>query len=222
MTDFDIDQSTIDLYRSAVARKALYRPIKRLFDVLAATMLLAVLGLPMLLTAIVIRHTSAGPILYRSPRDGLNGKRFQMLKFRSMRVADSREDAEFKAQVAAAGLLNKSHNDPRVTPFGRWMRRRSVDELPQLINVLRGEMSIIGPRPVMLEMLRNSPGFSHARALVRPGITGLWQVRDRNHDTHIGFMWPHDLEYVDTFSPMTDLKVMIRTAAQLLGAGGGR
>ena len=68
----------------------------------------------------------------------------------------------------------------------------------------------------------NSPGFSYARALVRPGITGLWQVRDRNHDTHIGFMWPHDLEYVDTFSPMTDLKVMIRTAAQLLGAGGGR
>jgi lipopolysaccharide/colanic/teichoic acid biosynthesis glycosyltransferase len=218
----DIDLDEYEALRAAVARKLLYRGIKRALDVAASLFLLIVLAIPMLAIAAAIRLGSAGPVLYRTSRNGLGGKPFVMLKFRSMRVASPAEDAAFRASVRAEGKLGKSSGDPRVTGIGRWLRRFSLDELPQLINVLRGDMALIGPRPVMPEMLAPWPGFARARTLVRPGLGGLWQVRDRGNDTSVLPMWRHDIEYLTRMNLALDLMLIARTAAAAALTTGAR
>lgn len=210
----DISLAEFETFRAAVAARRAYPPVKRAIDILLSAMLLLLLLSPLLLTvALLVRTGSPGPVLYRTPRHGKGGKPFMMLKFRSMVVAEYADDLSFKNQVSRAGVLPKSPADPRVTPVGRWMRRLSVDELPQLINVLRGDMSLVGPRPVLPEMLDRWPMFDRTRALVRPGLGGLWQVRDRGNATHVGFMWDHDLEYLRRMSFSLDLRILLRTAA---------
>jgi exopolysaccharide production protein ExoY len=212
----DISLAEFEIYRAVVSRRRAYLPVKRGIDImLSATML--ILFSPFLLgVAAMIRTGSPGPVLYRTRRHGRNMKPFMMLKFRSMMVAREADDLAFKRAVSHGGVLPKSATDPRITPIGRWIRRWSVDELPQLINVLRGDMSLIGPRPVMPEMLDPFPMFARARALVRPGVGGLWQVRERGSATHVGFMWDHDLEYLDRMSFHFDLAILLRTALAAL------
>jgi lipopolysaccharide/colanic/teichoic acid biosynthesis glycosyltransferase len=166
----------------------------------------------MIAAAVLVRLSSPGPILYRAQRYGRDGRPFVMLKFRSMFVADERDDRDFRRQVSNEGVVAKSAADPRITPIGRWIRRLSIDELPQLINVLRGDMSLVGPRPVLPEMLHRYPLFNRTRSLVRPGLGGLWQVRDRASATHVAFMWQHDLEYLSKMSLLYDLGILLRTA----------
>jgi exopolysaccharide production protein ExoY len=198
----------IDSLEGSLARKTWQLALKRLFDVCAATAGLAVLSPVLLVVAALVDLSSPGPILFRQPRVGYREKEFAMFKFRSMRVAEDARFALARQAAAARGILVKSSRDPRITPVGAVLRAASLDELPQLVNVLRGEMSIVGPRPLVRFMLTPCPDFSRARSLVRPGITGLWQVNDRENNTSAASMMPHDLQYVEQFSLGLDLRIL--------------
>jgi len=150
---------------------------KRGMDVILSLLLLLLLAPLMLLVALLVRLSSPGPILFRQERPGRGGKVFLFLKFRSMYINNEGMLSEAQRRdLVESGILPKSINDRRVTPVGLWLRRASIDELPQLINVLIGDMSLVGPRPVLPDMERPFPEIAAARLQVRPGITGLWQV----------------------------------------------
>jgi exopolysaccharide biosynthesis polyprenyl glycosylphosphotransferase len=188
--------------------------IKRGFDILAASIALMLLGPVMLVIAAVVWWTSEGPILYKAPRVGRGGRHFMFLKFRSMYTAMDR------AHVADAnekeGHIFKIKEDPRVTRIGRFIRRYSLDELPQLINVLRGEMSLVGPRPLPAGdlgpdgMSVEFADWSEGRSLVYPGITGLWQVNGRS-ELPFEEMVRFDLQYIREWSLLLDIKIILAT-----------
>jgi lipopolysaccharide/colanic/teichoic acid biosynthesis glycosyltransferase len=218
----DLDECRRNAVRQQIIAKRHYFAAKRGIDCFAASTFLVFLALPMLLIAALVKVTSPGPVFYRTRRYGFEGRAFMMIKFRSMRIASVEEETLFKAQVSKSGVLAKSDEDPRVTAFGRWIRRTSIDELPQLLNIVLGHMSLVGPRPIMPEMLQVYPVFTVVREMVRPGLTGLWQVRERTNDTHVKFMWHHDLEYLERVSFAVDMGILIRTASMLLRARNGR
>jgi lipopolysaccharide/colanic/teichoic acid biosynthesis glycosyltransferase len=194
--------------------------VKRLFDLVIALLLLT-LFLPLfIVVALAIKLSSPGPILFRQEREGLGGKLFRMFKFRSMRTGSPTRLDEQQAALAPRGMLVKMRRDPRVTPVGRWLRATSIDELPQLWNVLRGDMSLVGPRPLIPFMLEAHPGFRRVRARVRPGITGLWQLRERSNNTSAAVMMPHDLEYVARFGLKQDLSILLQTIPAVLSGRG--
>lgn len=184
---------------------------KRLVDVALSAAMLTVLGLPMLMIAAVIRLSSKGGALFTQTRVGLNGKHFTMLKFRSM-VADAEDRRAELADQQDAGnaVMFKMKDDPRVTAIGRLLRTTSLDELPQLINVLRGDMSLVGPRPPLPEELSQYGDAARRRFLVKPGITGLWQVSGRSDLT-----WEQtvrcDQRYVENWSLPKDASILART-----------
>ena len=154
--------------------------------------------------------TSPGPVFFVQTRVGLNGRTFNMLKFRSMyRDAEARR-AEVAATSDRDGLCLKIKCDPRITPVGRIIRRWSLDELPQLFNVIRGDMSLVGPRPALVEEVAAYPDHAHARHAVPPGITGLWQVSGRA-DICFDEMIELDLDYVSRSSTKTDVNILLRT-----------
>lgn len=193
--------------------------LKRLFDVVMAFLLLALL-LPLLaVIAFMIKLSSPGPVLFQQEREGRGGRRFRMFKFRSMRINSPAMDAR-QTELAVHGTLLKLRRDPRVTLVGCWLRRTSMDELPQLWNVMRGEMSLVGPRPLIPFMLEGHPAFRRARALVRPGMTGLWQLRDRSNNTTAAAMLSHDLEYLRHFGLRQDLMILARTIPAVLACKG--
>jgi exopolysaccharide biosynthesis polyprenyl glycosylphosphotransferase len=191
--------------------------IKRGFDVVVSAIALLFLAPLMVLIAAVIKCTSQGPVLYRSSRVGRGGRQFTFLKFRSMYVNSDR------SQVAneKGGHIFKMRNDPRVTPIGRFLRRYSLDELPQFINVLLGEMSIVGPRPLPAADLRAdgmSDVFSNwasGRAKVHPGLTGLWQISGRS-DLNFEDMVRLDLAYIQSWSLALDIKIIMHTPMLVL------
>lgn len=189
------------------------RPIidpKRLFDIVLTLLIMAVLWPILLCVALAVRLTSPGPIFFVQRRIGLDGASFGMIKFRSMyRDAEARRGAML-ALSDREGICLKLKNDPRVTPVGRVLRRWSLDELPQLFNVLLGDMSLVGPRPALPEEVAAYPDRAHARHRVLPGITGFWQVSGRA-DLSFDHMIDLDLAYVRQVSVMTDLAVMLRT-----------
>jgi lipopolysaccharide/colanic/teichoic acid biosynthesis glycosyltransferase len=184
-----------------------------------------VLLLPVLiLIGALVRLTSPGPALFRQLRQGSGGRPFWFLKFRTMAV-----DAEHRLRdleslnEAAGGVLFKMRRDPRVTPLGRWLRRTSLDELPQLLNVLLGEMSLVGPRPLQLRdsalLEQMEPGAYARRLTVRPGLTGAWQVGGRSNTDSRG-MLQLDLEYIDNWSLRRDLIILCRTVGAVLHGRG--
>lgn len=182
---------------------------------------LAVLVLAPVLVAIglAVRVSSPGPVLYRQERVGLNGKTFTMLKFRSMVVDAEQRLGEIRAANISDGLLFKLREDPRVTPVGRWLRRLSLDELPQLLNVLGGSMSLVGPRPPLpTEVARYEPEVRR-RLLVKPGLTGLWQISGRSD-----LPWEEavrlDLRYVENWSLGLDVLIMAKTCRAVLTSAG--
>ena len=212
----DISPDDLERYSAGMGLKPGYLTAKRCLDILLSLALL-LLFLPLLLVvAALVRLDSPGPALYRTRRYGRDGATFEMLKFRSMTVAVAADDLTFRSRVSQQGLLAKSSADPRLTRVGRRIRQLSIDELPQLFNVLRGEMSLVGPRPVLPEMLHRYPLFCRARTLVRPGLGGLWQVRERANATHVGFMWRHDLEYLHRMSMRLDLWIIVQSALAAL------
>jgi lipopolysaccharide/colanic/teichoic acid biosynthesis glycosyltransferase len=173
----------------------------------------------MIVAAIAIKLTSRGPVFYRSERIGLGGEPFQMLKFRSMVVDADKRLATLVEKSDGNGVLFKMKQDPRVTAVGRFLRRYSIDELPQFINVLRREMSVVGPRPPLPREVDHYDAQVRRRMLVLPGITGLWQVSGRSD-----LSWEDsvrlDLSYVENWSMIGDLVIIASTAkAVLLGSG---
>lgn len=194
---------------------------KQVVDVVGAGFLLAVVALPMMLIALLIRVTSPGPVLFRQERSGLNGRPFVMLKFRSMVTNAEQLKQELAALNEMSGPVFKVSNDPRVTSIGRFLRRFSLDELPQLINVLRGEMSLVGPRPLPVDEVQRFDDLAHRRRLsVKPGLTCLWQVSGRNNVKDFKDWVRLDLEYIDNWSIWLDLKILLRTIPVVfLGTG---
>jgi exopolysaccharide biosynthesis polyprenyl glycosylphosphotransferase len=184
--------------------------MKRAFDVVVASLLLLVLSPIMVGMALAIRFTSRGPILYRSIRPGIGGAPFACLKFRTMyRDADERQ-RELERLNEASGAIFKIRDDPRVTPIGRLLRRYSLDELPQLLNVLKGEMSLVGPRPLPLRDFERLESWHKKRYLVLPGITGLWQVSGRS-DLDFDDLVRLDFLYLERWSPFLDLTILVKT-----------
>jgi len=185
---------------------------KQMLDVIGAAVLLLFISPVLLLTAIAIRCTSPGPILFRQQRCGLNGKPFTMLKFRSMVTDADQRKHELAKLNEMGGPVFKLANDPRVTGVGRLIRRFSVDELPQLLNVLRGEMSLVGPRPLPVDEVERFDDPAHRRRLsVKPGLTCLWQVSGRNNVKDFRDWVRLDLEYIDNWSLWLDVKILWRT-----------
>lgn len=195
--------------------------IKQMCDVILASLALVILAIPFLLVAILLKITSPGPILFRQKRSGLNGQPFVMLKFRSMVSDAEQRKQEIEALNEMAGPVFKVSKDPRITPVGRFLRKYSIDEFPQLINVLRGEMSLVGPRPLPVDEVSRFDDHAHRRRLsVKPGLTCLWQISGRNDVKDFRDWVRLDLEYIDNWSLWLDFKILIRTIpVVVLGTG---
>lgn len=183
---------------------------KRMIDIFGAAVLLVLTSPLMLLAAIAVRVSSPGPAFYRGARIGLGGRSFDCLKFRTMYVGADLRQRELEAQNEAQGPIFKIHDDPRVTRLGRWLRACSLDELPQLWNVLRGEMSLVGPRPLPMRDCDLLTDEDQRRHSVLPGMTGLWQVTPNRHDRENEIV-SLDLQYVDNWSLWTDFSILGRT-----------
>lgn len=195
------------------------RLVKRSFDLLAATVLLVVLSPILASVAIAVKASSTGPVLYRQERIGRNGVPFQMRKFRSMRVGADRELGDLlRSRGKGETPLFKISNDPRITPVGRFIRKYSLDELPQLLNVLGGSMSLVGPRPQIAQEVALYTDRARRRLLTRPGLTGLWQVSGRST-----LDWEDavrlDLYYVENWSLISDLAIIAKTARAVFAPG---
>lgn len=188
--------------------------VKRSIDVLVAALLLLALLPLLLLTALVVFLEDRGPVFYKQRRVGLGGREFSMVKFRSMVRDADRLVIDLRERNMTDGLLFKIHRDPRVTRVGRLLRRTSIDELPQLLNVLRGDMSLVGPRPLPVKP-EDFDVADDRRHAVRPGITGFWQV---SGGPALGYrdMIDLDLAYIRDWSLKLDLRIMWRTLPALL------
>lgn len=192
---------------------------KRVLDLAVSGVMLVVLS-PLLLTvAVLIKLTSPGPVFFVQERVGMNKRRFKLLKFRSM-VADAEQRKhELAAQNEMDGPVFKIRNDPRVTPIGRFIRKTSIDELPQLINVFLGHMSLVGPRPPLATEVDQYEWFDRKRLCIKPGITCLWQISGRNNIPFVKWM-ELDREYIDNWSIWLDLKILLKTIpVVVLGKG---
>jgi exopolysaccharide biosynthesis polyprenyl glycosylphosphotransferase len=184
--------------------------LKRTFDLVVAILLLIVLSPLLIVSALAVRVTTRGPVLYRSWRPGIGGMPFACLKFRTMYQGADEHQASLEASNEASGALFKIRHDPRVTHVGRLLRRFSIDELPQLINVLRGEMSLVGPRPLPQRDFDQLADWHKKRYLVLPGITGLWQVSGRA-DLDFDDLVRLDFLYLERWSVFLDLSILIKT-----------
>lgn len=193
--------------------------VKRVLDVVCSLFALVPIVLIAPLVAVAIRVDSSGPVIFRQRRVGCDGREFEMLKFRTMRAGAEHEVEQLADSNEASGVLFKVRRDPRVTRVGRFLRTYSIDELPQFWNVLRGDMSIVGPRPPLPQEVRSYDVPVFRRLYLRPGITGPWQIGGRSD-----LSWEEsvrlDLHYVENWSVARDLAIMVRTAAVVLRAKG--
>jgi exopolysaccharide biosynthesis polyprenyl glycosylphosphotransferase len=192
---------------------------KRCLDIIIAAAILSVIALPMLIIAIIIKLDSSGPVFYRQPRMGFKGNKFTFMKFRSM-VSDA--DDRLKEVIhlnERQGPVFKMKNDPRITKFGKFIRHYSLDELPQFINVLIGDMSIVGPRPQVLWEASHYDEWAKRRLMVLPGITGLWQVSGRSNLSYEE-MIKLDIYYIENWSLWLDIEIILQTVPTVLFAKG--
>jgi lipopolysaccharide/colanic/teichoic acid biosynthesis glycosyltransferase len=195
--------------------------VKGVVDRTVAAAALVVLAPVLGLLAALVKLSSPGPVLFKQLRGGLNGRPFRMLKFRTMRDGAERQRDELLALNEMDGPVFKIENDPRVTALGRFLRRTSLDELPQLWNVLLGHMSLVGPRPLPVGETQGLHGPFRRRLSMRPGLTCLWQIRGRN-DLSFQEWMALDLQYVDGWSLGLDFAILMRTVPALLSGKGAR
>ncbi len=195
--------------------------IKRAIDFFGALFGLILLAPLMIIVAIAIKITSSGPVIFAQMRSGKHGEPFRMFKFRSMCSGAEQRRQELEAYNQMSGPVFKINNDPRITPLGRWLRKYSIDELPQLINVLLGQMSLVGPRPLPIYEVANFADPAQRRRLsVKPGITCLWQMSGRNEVRDFEAWVKLDLDYIDNWSIWLDLRILLGTLpVVLLGYG---
>ncbi|HEV2435123.1 MAG TPA: sugar transferase [Verrucomicrobiae bacterium] len=197
--------------------------LKHVMDLVGAFILLLMLSPLFLLIAIAIKLTSPGPVFFQQQRSGQNGAPFTLYKFRTMITNAEQLKHELEAMNEMSGPVFKVTNDPRITRMGKWLRRYSFDELPQLFNVLRGEMSLVGPRPLPVDEVRRFSDLAHRRRLsVKPGITCLWQISGRNQIKDFKDWVRLDLEYIDNWSLWLDLSILLRTIPAVFAATGAR
>jgi exopolysaccharide biosynthesis polyprenyl glycosylphosphotransferase len=198
---------------------------KQLADLSGAFLLLVFLSvIPVIpLIALAIKFTSPGPVFFRQKRSGINGKPFTIYKFRTMITNAEQFKHELEAMNEMSGPVFKVTNDPRITPIGKFLRKYSLDELPQLFNVLRGEMSLVGPRPLPVDEVRRFDNLAHRRRLsVKPGLTCLWQISGRNQISDFKEWVRLDLEYIDNWTIWLDLKILFLTLPVVLRGTGAK
>ncbi|HDK7155667.1 TPA: exopolysaccharide biosynthesis polyprenyl glycosylphosphotransferase [Clostridium botulinum] len=203
-------------YRSEYSKTIMYFVTKRIIDLLGSIIGLILLSPILIITAIVIKLDSKGPIFFIQERVGKNGEYFNMYKFRSMVIDAEEKLYQLKDKNEMSGPMFKMKNDPRVTRVGGFIRRTSIDELPQLFNVLKGEMSLVGPRPNLPREVIKFTDYQKDKLLAQPGITCYWQVMGRNN---IDFeQWIElDIKYVRDRSTWVDIKLIFKTVGLLLG-----
>ena len=192
------------------AKTSFYDIAKRILDVAIAAILLILLSPLLLLTSVLVKLTSPGPVIFHQVRAGLRGEPFIMYKFRTMRDGAEEDLALVKDLNEKNGPIFKIVNDPRLTRLGRFLRRSSMDELPQLFNVLRGEMSLVGPRPIVRDEVGRYGKSIEFYYAAKPGLTGLWQVSgrtDTSYERRIGL----DVWYVRNWTPWHDIAILLRT-----------
>ncbi|MGJ0841783.1 sugar transferase [Clostridium tertium] len=207
------EQEIIEIARR---ESILYKTTKRALDIIGSLLGLVILSPLLLIVAILIKLESRGPIVFSQKRIGLNGKEFQMYKFRSM-VENAEELKEKLAkQNEMSGPMFKMKADPRVTKVGKFIRKTSIDELPQLLNILKGEMSLVGPRPSLPREVEKFETWMLKRLIVKPGLTCYWQVSGRNNIDFYDWM-KLDIKYVNERSFWLDIKLIFKTAFVLFG-----
>ncbi len=191
--------------------------VKRCFDLLASSLGLVAITPLMLAVAIAIRLESPGPVIYRQTRVGMNGKTFNMYKFRSMQQnADNLLPQLMEKNEIGQGMF-KLFDDPRITKIGKFIRKYSIDELPQLFNVLRGDMSLVGPRPPIQSELQHYKNWHYFRFATLPGLTGLWQVSGRSKIKEFDRVVKMDYQYINNWSLWLDLKLILKTLPVIVG-----
>jgi exopolysaccharide biosynthesis polyprenyl glycosylphosphotransferase len=196
---------------------------KQAVDLLGGLILLACLSPFLLVISLLVKFTSRGPILFRQQRSGLNGRPFTIYKFRTMVTNAEQMQHELAAMNEMSGPVFKVTKDPRITPLGRWLRKFSIDECPQLLNVLRGEMSLVGPRPLPVDEVKRFNDLAHRRRLsVKPGLTCLWQIHGRNNVKDFKDWVRLDLEYIDNWSLWLDFKILWHTIPVVLVGTGAK
>ncbi len=201
-----------------------YRAVKRAFDIVFSGCVLAVIAIPSLILAAAIRLESEGNPFYSQIRVGQTHRdgslsTFRMWKFRSMYKDADKRLSELREQNEIAGAMFKMRDDPRVTKIGKFIRKHSIDEFPQFLNVFLGQMSVVGPRPPLPNEVAEYTEYDLQRLAVKPGITGWWQVTDRN-DTDFDGMFRRDLEYIAKRGVVTDLKIVLLTVVEVFTGGG--
>jgi lipopolysaccharide/colanic/teichoic acid biosynthesis glycosyltransferase len=203
-------EPTTYLHEVKIRRRGVYETFfKRAVDIVGASLLLVLLTPILVVLAVLVRWRVGSPVIYAQCRIGLHGEQFRIYKFRTM-IPDRRQrDMEFEGPERR--VVHKSPDDPRVVPFGRFLRRLSLDELPQLWNVVKGQMSLVGPRPELPEIVDEYEEWQHARHEVKPGITCLWQISKREH--LLKDSTEMDLRYIESISFTTDMKILLATPA---------
>ena len=193
--------------------------IKRMVDIVASAFFLVVFSPILLVTAIAVLTTSPGPVIFKQDRIGKDGRAFEFYKFRSMRATAESERVKLLSHNEKNGPIFKIEEDPRITRVGRFIRRTSIDELPQIWNVLRGDMSLVGPRPPLPVEVAEYSAWERQRLTVRPGVTGIWQVSGRS-DIDFETWVAMDVEYIEEWSPSLDTSLMVRTIPAVLSGRG--
>nr|WP_259678938.1 exopolysaccharide biosynthesis polyprenyl glycosylphosphotransferase [Clostridium chauvoei] len=194
----------------------LYEVTKRVIDIVASICGLLLLSPLLIVVAILIKLESKGPIVFSQKRIGLNGKEFNMYKFRSMVVNAEELKKKLAEQNEMSGPMFKMKNDPRITKIGKFIRKTSIDELPQLINILKGEMSLVGPRPILPQEVKEFEPWMMKRLEVKPGLTCYWQVSGRNNIDFEDWM-KLDIKYVNDRSLLLDINLIFKTFFVLFG-----
>ncbi|MCK5214887.1 MAG: sugar transferase [Candidatus Omnitrophica bacterium] len=196
--------------------------LKRVFDFIASGLALLVMGPIFLSVSLIVKLTSKGPVFFTQMRSGLNGRKFKLYKFRTMVQDAEKKLDELKQHNEMQGPVFKMEHDPRITPIGRLFRKLSIDELPQLWNVFRGDMSLVGPRPPIPSEVEQYDHWQRRRLSMRPGITCIWQINGRNKITDFNEWMKLDLQYIDTWSLWLDLKILLQTIPVVLFAVGAK
>ncbi|MCC4404981.1 sugar transferase [Limosilactobacillus reuteri] len=205
-----LESKVVLLNRDKIKSRFIYHGIKRIFDIVAAACGIIILSPLMIIIAVLIKAEDHGPIFYKQVRVGKNGKTFKMYKFRSMFVNADQMLAELKEQNDVEGPMFKMKDDPRITRIGHFIRKHSLDELPQFFNVIKGEMSLVGPRPPLPAEVAEYSDYDKQRLYIIPGCTGLWQATKRNE---VGFseMVQLDIEYIKKANFWFDLWIIWKT-----------
>ncbi len=215
MQEINFEDNEVKL-RQQILSKKIYEFIKRAFDIICSIATLIIISPILLIVSVLIKIESPGPLIFMQERVGINKKTFKMYKFRSM-VANAEElKCKLVEKNERNGPMFKMKNDPRVTRIGRFIRKTSIDELPQLINILKGEMSFVGPRPSLPDEVNQFEPWMLKRLIVRPGLTCYWQVGGRDKIDYIDWM-KLDIKYVDERNIWVDLKLIFKTFFVLLG-----